>query len=117
MPARRDPELLSQLQLHLNFDRLPMPEPLPGERPPVVGQFDEYNEPDAPPPRESFGAWLIAQADVKSWISDLAKAAKADRAFPKQGTPDDVRKRLQEMGADGDAFEALDDAEMEWSSR
>jgi len=115
MPARRDPALL--LQLQLNFDRLPMPEPLPDERPPVVGQFDEYNESDALAPREPFGAWLIAQADAKGWIGDLAKAAKADRTFPKQGTPDNVRKRLQEMGADGDAFEALDDAEMSWSSR
>ena len=44
----------------------------------------------------------------------MAKAAKLDRLFPKNGTVDDVRARFSAAGADGDAFMALDDAEHEY---
>jgi hypothetical protein len=71
-------------------------------------------DPDAQSSRPPFGAWLIGQTSRKGWIADLAKAAKADPRFPKQGEPDDVRKRLRELGAEGDAYEALDDAELDW---
>jgi len=33
---------------------------------------------------------------------------------PKTGGVEDVRKRLAEINAEGDAFEALDDAELDW---
>ncbi|MBV1692549.1 hypothetical protein KRR38_34185 [Novosphingobium sp. G106] len=66
--------------------------------------------------RQSFGEWLVAQTDRKGWVGDLAKAAKADRDFPRRASAADVRARLQKMGADGDVFEALDDAELDWSS-
>ncbi|MGO1303316.1 MAG: hypothetical protein ACTMKV_00870 [Sphingomonas parapaucimobilis] len=64
--------------------------------------------------REPFGAWLLAQRDRGDWIDPVATAARADRGFPRHGTPDQVRERLRAMGADGDTFAALDDAEIDW---
>lgn len=64
--------------------------------------------------REPFGAWIIAQVDGHGLIGDLVKAAKADRKFPRNGTPEDVRKHLSAMQADGDMFEAVDEAETDW---
>lgn len=93
-----------------------LPEPLPGEIAPMTGQFEQIRPADDVEPQQSFGEWLLAQKDRKGWIGDLAKAAKTDRDFPKRGSPDEVRKRLQQMGADGDVFEALDDAELDWAS-
>ncbi|QXT37705.1 hypothetical protein KV697_05875 [Sphingomonas sanguinis] len=66
--------------------------------------------------QEPFGAWLMAQKDRGDWIDPIAAAARADRGFPRTGTPDQVRQRLRDMGADGDAFAALDDAELDWMS-
>jgi hypothetical protein len=62
----------------------------------------------------SFAAWLLDQSGRKGVIGDLAKAARLDRQFPKNGSADDVRARFSAAGADGDAFEALDDAEREY---
>lgn len=93
-----------------------LPAPLPGELPPTTDQFVETHCAPDIEPRQSFGEWLLAQTDRKGWIGDLAKAAKTDKDFPKRGSPDEVRKRLQQMGADGDVFEALDDAELDWAS-
>ena len=67
-------------------------------------------------PRESFGAWLLTQRERDDWIAELVTAARADRQFPRNGTPDAVRQRLSEMGAEGDMFERVDDAERAWSS-
>ncbi|RYE64570.1 MAG: hypothetical protein EOO83_00925 [Oxalobacteraceae bacterium] len=66
--------------------------------------------------RVPFGEWLLEQTGRKGWIGDLAKAAKADRAFPRRGSADDVRRLLQKFGADGDTFEVLEDAELEWAT-
>ncbi|MBJ7441938.1 MAG: hypothetical protein JHD35_23375 [Sphingopyxis sp.] len=63
---------------------------------------------------EGFGEWLVKQIKRDGWIGTLAKSAKADFRFRSGSTPDDLRKRLQEAGAEGDTFEALDDAESEW---
>jgi len=92
------------------------PEPIPEELPPVVGQFedDQLHLAMGAAGGQPFGEWLLGQKDRKGWISDLAKWAKSDIRFPKHGSPDDVRKRLTEIQAEGDAFEALDDAEMDW---
>lgn len=70
----------------------------------------------AQPPRERppFGAWLLAQTGRKGNLGALAKAAGLDRSFPKSGTADAVRARFSAAGADGDAFEALEDAEREY---
>lgn len=65
---------------------------------------------------ESFGRWLISQRDRGDWIDDLANAARSDRQLPRDATPDQVRDRLRLMGADGDAFEQVDDAERIWLS-
>lgn len=65
---------------------------------------------------EPFGAWLLAQVDRGDWIDGLAAAARADRGFPKRGDVGQVRERMRAQGADGDAFAALDDAELDWRS-
>lgn len=61
-----------------------------------------------------FGLWLIAQAGKDGMVGQLGTAAVADRRFPKHGTPDDVRRHLAAMQADGDTHAALDDAEIDW---
>jgi len=92
----------------------PAPAPLPDELPPVVGQFDDVAEVDGA--RQPFGAWLLEQGQRKGWIADLAKWAKSDRGFPKNGSVEDVRKRLTAVYAEGDAYEALEDAELDWAA-
>jgi len=67
-----------------------------------------------PAPERPFGSWLLDQAKRPGSIGELAKAAKLDRQFPRAGTADAVRARFSAAGADGDAFEALDDAEREY---
>ncbi len=64
----------------------------------------------------AFGAWLLAQKDRGGLIGTLAASAAADRAFPKHGNPEDVRARLRALQADGDMFEAVDDAELDWAA-
>jgi hypothetical protein len=66
--------------------------------------------------QEPFGAWLLSQIDRGDWIDGLAAAARADRGFPKRGGVEQVRERMRAQGADGDAFAALDDAELNWRS-
>lgn len=66
--------------------------------------------------REPFGRWLLVQRSRGDWIDQLADMARADRGFPKDGDPDAVRRRMGELGADPDTFEALDDAELDWLS-
>jgi hypothetical protein len=62
---------------------------------------------------ETFGQWLVAQADREGSTGELAKAAPK---FPRRGGPDEVRARLNEMQADGDMHDAIDDAETDWLS-
>lgn len=62
----------------------------------------------------TFAEWLLKQAERDDWIGTLARQAKMDRGFTFKSTPDDLRKRLHEAGAEGDHFEALDAAEAEW---
>lgn len=79
-----------------------------------IGFNPPSNPPARPEPTTPFGIWLFGQDRRSDWIGDLAKAAKADRAFPKQGDPDAVRHRLSSLGAEADMLEALDAAEIEW---
>jgi hypothetical protein len=65
---------------------------------------------------ETFGAWLLSQKDREGWVGDLAKAARSDPKFPRNGIPEDVRARLRDTMAEGDMFEAVDDAEADWMS-
>jgi hypothetical protein len=71
------------------------------------------NSPSAPIEfaRPCFVAWLREQAKSGGAIGELAKAARLDPSFPKKGSADDVRARFCRLGADGDAYVALDDAE------
>ena len=66
--------------------------------------------------RKAFSDWLLTQKDREDWIAELATAARADRQFPRNATPDAVRQRLSAMGAEGDMFERVDDAERAWAS-
>lgn len=66
--------------------------------------------------REPFGRWLLSQKDRGDWVDDLAAAARADRTFPKNGDPEAVRAHLRQQQADGDTFQAIDDAENDWMS-
>lgn len=63
-----------------------------------------------------FGRWLLAQRDRGDWIDGIADAARADRSFPKDGDPEAVRAHLRKQQADGDAFQAIDDAEGDWQN-
>lgn len=75
---------------------------------------DQNNEDQAP--REAFGRWLLKQRDRGDWVDGLADAARADRTFPKEGDPEDVRAHLRKQQADGDAFAAIDDGEGDWQA-
>ncbi|MEG8039994.1 hypothetical protein QP166_11820 [Sphingomonas sp. LR60] len=70
----------------------------------------------APARSLAFGEWILTQKDRGGLIGTLAAGAVADRAFPKQGNPEDVRARLRALQADGDMFEAVDDAELDWAA-
>lgn len=63
---------------------------------------------------ETFGAWLGVQKDRDGLVGQLIAGMKADRRFPRDGSPEDVRKHLSTMQADGDLFEAVDEAETDW---
>lgn len=68
------------------------------------------------PKRETFGRWLLAQKDRGDWVDGLAAAARGDRDFPKDGDPEAVRAHLRKQQADGDTFQAVDDAELDWAA-
>lgn len=63
---------------------------------------------------QTFGSWLLAQQSRTGLIRQLIDGAKADRAFPRYGTPDEIRRHLTAMRADGYLFEAVDEAETNW---
>ena len=63
---------------------------------------------------EPFGMWLLTQGNRDCWIGDLAKAAKADRTFPRAGDPEEVRRHLSDKQAESDMLEAVDDGENLW---
>lgn len=61
-----------------------------------------------------FSQWLVAQENRAGAIGELAKFAKADRAFPRDGTPKDAWKRLNQVGAESDLYAAMEEAELDW---
>lgn len=65
--------------------------------------------------RGPFGRWLVDQPE-EGLRAGLIKAARLDRQFPLDGGPDEVRARLHACAADGDMFEACDEAELDWAS-
>lgn len=82
----------------------------PCETGPMTSREESPSTDDAEP----FGTWLLAQVHRDGWISDLVKAAKADRGFPRDGDPEAVRRHLNEKQAESDMLEAVDDAESLW---
>lgn len=68
----------------------------------------------APAERGAFGHWLLMQTGRRDLVGELAKCAVADRGFPKDGDPEAVRQRLSVGQAEGDMFEAVDEAELDW---
>jgi len=70
----------------------------------------------APAERMAFGRWLVRQDCRGGLIGQLVDCAKADRSFPLDGSPEAVREHLRGAMADGDMFEAVDEAEVDWLS-
>jgi len=66
--------------------------------------------------REPFARWLLSRPERRNWTDELVKVAKADRTFPKAGDVEAVRNHLEKLGADGDMFERVDDAELDYLS-
>ena len=64
--------------------------------------------------KQPFGTWLLHQQNRTGWLGDLVAAAKADPDFPAKGGPRAVYERLNQRGADGEMFEAIEEAEAEW---
>ena len=63
-----------------------------------------------------FGAWLLTRKSAGGFVGALATAAAADLRFPKSGDAEAVRKYLREAMADGDMFDAVEDAEADWKA-
>lgn len=69
------------------------------------------------PPRPSFGRWLLLQASASGSAMDvkrLSGAARLDRGFPKDGSPEDVSAHLHRAQASHEMHEAFEQAETEW---
>lgn len=64
--------------------------------------------------KQTFAGWLLSRPERRNWTDDLVKVARSDPAFPKAGDVEAVRKHLEARGADGDMFERLDDAELDY---
>jgi uncharacterized protein YozE (UPF0346 family) len=62
---------------------------------------------------QPLGRWLLGQTGRDDAIGALARAAKADRGFPKDGDYEAISRRLNELQADGDTHEALEQADIE----
>ena len=72
------------------------------------------SDPRYQPDRPAFGAWLLQQAGRPDAVGALAKCAKADRSFPRDGDPRAISRRLNQLEADPDMHMALEDAELDW---
>ncbi len=64
----------------------------------------------------SLGRWLLAQRGRTDAIGELAEAARRDPRFPADGDFRAISKRLNEVGAEGDMHQALEDAELDWAA-
>jgi len=70
---------------------------------------DRYQQSTQP-----FGRWILAQFQEEGPIGDLARAAKADSRFPKDGDFEAISRRLNELQAEGEMHVALEDGEAQW---
>lgn len=73
-----------------------------------------YLDVQAPRAKPSFARWLLNQTDRNDDIGSLAKAAKADGGFPREGDALAVSKRLNAVQADSDMHAALENAELDY---
>ena len=64
----------------------------------------------------SFGRFILDQANAPGVLGELAKAAWSDPHFPKDGSPEDVSRRLNEREAPGEFHDALDEAVSAWQA-
>lgn len=65
---------------------------------------------------QPLGRWLLAQVSREDAIGALARAAKADSKFPKDGDFEAISRRLNELQAEGETHVALEEAEGAWLS-
>ena len=65
---------------------------------------------------QPFGRWLIGQVAREDAIGALARSAKADSKFPKDGDFEAISRRLNDLQAEGEMHVALEDAEGAWLS-
>lgn len=65
---------------------------------------------------QGFARWLLDQAERPDTVGTLAKAAKADRGFPRDGGYGEVWERLNALQADADMHYALQDAEIDYAA-
>jgi hypothetical protein len=63
---------------------------------------------------QTFGSWLLVERGRTGQIGQLLEIAKADRSFPRYGTPQDVREHLARVRAEQGMFDAVDKAELDW---
>lgn len=82
---------------------------------PPDSRLREMGRTEPPSERGPFGRWLLRQEET-GIRAGLIQAAKADRQFPLDGDPEAVRARLRACMAEGDMFEAVDEAELDWLS-
>jgi len=113
--GRRAGEALAGAQMVLTMTPVTAPV-APAAKDPIEAPAPPPRVPAAPAPiveeaRPCFIVWLRDQTKRKDAIGELAKAVRIDPAFPRAGSADDVRSRFGKVGADGDAFAALEDAE------
>ena len=105
-------ELRIPTPLPVSDEQLRVPDrPIATEPAPAVPRLPSVGGEPAATQRPCFATWLLDQNRAPGLIGELARAGRADTRFPRKGSADDVRAYFGKMGADGDAYSALDDAE------
>lgn len=64
--------------------------------------------------KSPFGRWLIEQDTRTGAIGELARHAKADRGFPRDADTKKVWERLNIMQVEGDLYDAMEEAELDY---
>lgn len=62
------------------------------------------------------GRWLLRQQSRDDAVGRLAIAARSDAGFPADGDYTAISTRLNQLGADGDMHQALEEAEIDWAA-
>lgn len=66
--------------------------------------------------RVPFGRWLLDQAGRADRVGELARHARRDPQFPRDGDFRAISARFNAIGADGDAHAVLEEAELDWAA-